>query len=418
MPRKKDNPARPRRSPFRLVPILLACLLTFAVSAAEPAKSPSRLARHLPFGSKAYVVEPERQAGELHARARIPAMAMAIVENGEVVSLKAWGVVDSKTLEPATVDTAFRVASLSKAFAGTLTALLVREGAMSWEAPITQQLPTFRLRDMQGARRLTVRDLLSHRVGLPYNTFDRDLEADQPYPLLAEKLAEAPLTCSPGECYAYQNIAFSLVGDLVFASTGDFYDHQVAKRIFHPLGMTGATFGRDALEGSPSWARPHVRTGGAWVPVRPKENYYRIPPAAGVNASVRDMAQWLIAQLGHRPDVLPPEVLAEIQTPQVETPGEIRGANSWRSERLRAAHYGLGWRIYDYAGHRLIFHGGAVQGYRAMIGFLPEEDVGVVVLWNSESNMPWGLLPTVLDRALGLPARDWLTPQAPPRRRR
>ena len=402
MPRKKDNPGRHWRTPLRLALSLLACALTLAAAAAEPGRSPSRLARHLPAL--------ERQAGELHARARIPAMAMAIVENGEVVSLKAWGVVDSKTLEPATVDTAFRVASLSKAFAGTLTALLVREGAMSWDAPITQQLPTFRLRDMQGARRLTVRDLLSHRVGLPYNTFDRDLEADQPYPLLAEKLAEAPLTCSPGECYAYQNIAFSLVGDLVFASTGDFYDHQVAKRLFHPLGMTGATFGRDALEASPSWARPHVRSGGTWVPVRPKENYYRIPPAAGVNASARDMAQWLIAQMGHRPEVLPAELLAEIQTPQVETPGEIRGT-SWRRERLNSAHYALGWRIYDYAGHRLVYHGGAVQGYRAMIGFLPEEDVGVVVLWNSESAMPWGLIPTVLDRALGLPARDWLTPR-------
>ena len=213
------------------------------------------------------------------------------------------------------------------------------------------------------------------------------------------KLAEAPLTCSPGECYAYQNIAFSLVGDLVFAVTGDFYHHQVEKRLFHPLGMYGATFGRDGLEASPSWARPHVRSGGTWVPVRPKETYYRIPPAAGVNASARDMAQWLIGQMGHRQDVLPDELLEEIRTPQVETPGEIRGSG-WRRDRLREAHYALGWRIYDYAGHTLVYHAGAVQGYRAITGFVPERDVGVVILPKAVRMPTYGALPPLglLDR--------------------
>lgn len=365
--------------------------------------------------------EIERLAERVVTQSRIPGLAMAIVEDGKVVSLRGYGVVDSKTRLPVGTDTVFRVASLSKAFAGTLSAMLVDEGAMSWDSPIANQLPAFSLRDLQGAQKITVREILSHRIGLAYNTFDRDLEADQPYPLLAEKLSQAPMTCSPGECYAYQNIAFSLVGDLVFAVTGDFYSHQVEKRLFHPLGMYGATFGRDGLEASPSWARPHVRSGGTWVPVRPKETYYRIPPAAGVNASIHDMAQWLIAQMGHRPDVLPPELLNQIQTPQVETPGETRNS-AWRRERLNSAYYGLGWRIYDYAGHTMVFHGGAVQGYRAMAAFLPDRDLGVVILWNSESAMPSGLLPTVMDRALGLPTREWLAPEpvrpAPRRRRR
>ena len=143
--------------------------------------------------------------------------------------------------------------------------------------------------------------------------------------------------------------------------------------------------------------------------MRPKETYYRIPPAAGVNASIHDMAQWLIAQMGHRPDVLPPEVLAEIHSPQVETPGELR-SSAWRRERLRAAYYGLGWRIYDYSGHTLVYHAGAVQGYRGIMAFLPEKDLGVVILWNSESTMPTALLPTLLDRALGIGGRAWLSP--------
>ncbi len=409
MPLKKASP------PGRVPTLLLAASLAWAsaLAAATPAtgKAPD-------FSADAREIE--RLAEGVVQQSRIPGMAMAIVQDGKVVSARGYGVVDSRNPQPVGPDTVFRIASLSKAFAGTLSALLVSEGAMSWDSPVSNQLPAFALRDLQGAQRLTVREILSHRVGLGYNTYDRDLEANQPYPLLAEKLSEAPMTCSPGDCYAYQNIAFSLVGDLVFATTGDFYSHQVEKRLFHPLGMYGATYGRDGLEASPSWARPHVRSGGKWLAVRPKETYYRIPPAAGVNASVNDMAQWLIAQMGHRPDVLSAEVLNEIQTPQVSTPGEIRGGG-WRRERLKSAYYGLGWRIYDYAGHTLVFHGGAVQGYRAVAAFLPDRDIGVVILWNSESGMPNGLLPTTLDRALGLPHREWLAPEPvrpSPRRRR
>ena len=116
----------------------------------------------------------------------------------------------------------------------------------------------------------------------------------------------------------------------------------------------------------------------------PKPTYYRVPPAAGVNASISDMAQWLIAQTGHRPDVLPAPLLATLHAPLVATPGEMRGS-SWRRERLNSAGYALGWRVYDYAGHRVVFHGGAVQGYRGVIAMMPERDLGVVILWNSES---------------------------------
>ena len=349
----------------------------------------------------------ERLAEQLVAQKKLPGLALAIVQNGKVVSLRTYGVTGAPGNQPVTSDTVFRLASLSKAFAATLSAQLVAEDAMSWDYPIINQLPAFKLRDYASAKTVTVRDILSHRVGLTHNTYDRDLERDAPFPLLAERLSDAPMACTPGDCYAYQNVAFSLIGDLVFAATGDFYSHQVEKRIFHPLGMYNSTFGREALEASPNWARPHIRGRGGWVAVRPKESYYRVPPAAGVNASIHDMAQWLIAQSGHRPDVLSPSLLNQIHTPQVNTPGETRGS-PWRRERLNNAYYALGWRVFDYSGHTLVFHGGAVQGYRGLIAFLPGEDVGIVVLWNSESAAPSSLLPSLMDRVLGLPTRDWL----------
>jgi beta-lactamase class C len=377
-----------------------------AAPLATPSFAPGPGRRPVPDMS-AVARQVDHLASMLVTQKHLPGIAIAIVQNGRVLSMHGYGVTGGPGGQPVGTDTVFRLASLSKAFAATLTGQLVQEGAMDWDRPIVNQLPAFKLRDYASAQKVTVRDILSHQVGLTRNTYDRDLESNQPYPLLAERLSDAPLACSPGQCYAYQNVAFSLVGDLVFAATGDFYSHQVEKRIFHPLGMYSSTYGRDALEASPSWARPHVRGRGGWVPVQPKETYYHVPPAAGVNSSIHDMAQWLIAQMGHRPDVLPDSLLQQIHAIEVNTPGEIRGS-SWRRERLQHAGYAMGFRVYDYAGHTMIFHGGAVQGFRGLLAFLPAEDVGIVVLWNSESSAPSGLLPSLMDRVLGLPTHDWL----------
>jgi beta-lactamase class C len=348
----------------------------------------------------------EALAERVVSTAKLTGLAVGIVHGDQVLLERGFGVTEIGRKEAVDADTVFRIASLSKAFAGTLAALLVHEGALRWDSRIAEQLPAFKLRDLQASQNLTILDILSHRVGLPFHAYDRELEANQPYPLLVAKLEEAPIACSPGDCYAYQNVAFSLIADMVFAGTGSFYSYQVERRIFHPLGMYSATFGRDALEASPRWARPHVRGKRGWVAVRPKETYYRIPPAAGVNASVRDLNQWMIGQMGGYPDALPLDLLKEVQQPRVATPNEQR-SGGWRGERVRNAHYGIGWRVFDYAGERLVFHAGAVQGYRGMLGFLPDQRFGIVVLWNSESPAPSGLMATALDRFLGLPSRDW-----------
>jgi beta-lactamase class C len=406
---------RSRKLPLSLP---LAALLAAAVSAAPPSPLPTPVAnaastpaplQRLPVDA----ARVEQAAAEIDALSRgilargVPGLAVAVVHGDRSVLARGYGVTGGRAGERIDENTAFRIASLSKGFAGTLAGLLVEDGALRWDMPLNQQLPTFQLADATGSAHLTVRDVLAHRLGLKYHTFDRDLEGDAPYPLLAARLGEAPLLCAPGECFGYQNVAFSLIGDVVFAVTGDFYTRQVEQRLFAPLGMAGATFGRDGLESSDRWARPHVRSGRGWVAVRPRENYYRVPPAAGINASIAEMALWAKAQLGHRPDVLSPALLADLHAPLVRTPDQLAGS-PWRRSRLRAASYGTGWRVFDYAGEPMVYHAGAVQGYRGMIAMLPRRDVAVVVLWNSESALPSGLMPTFLDRVLELPPETWV----------
>jgi len=324
-----------------------------------------------------------------------------------VLSARGYGITDVKSAEPVDGHTVFRLASLSKAFAGTVTGMLVSEGALRWDSHVVDYMPSLRFSDPLAAQQLTVADVLSHRVGLSRNTYDRDIERNADYHDLVQRLSAVPMTCQPGNCYAYQNVAFSLIGDVVFATSGQFFSEAVSRRIFKPLGMNDASYGLDGIQASARWAKPHVRAGGGWTSLMPKPTYYRLAPAAGVNASIDDMAQWMLAQTGHRTDVLPAPLLATLQAPIVGTPPEMRNS-SWRRDRLDAAGYGLGWRVFDYSGNRVVFHGGAVQGYRGLMAMMPERDLGIVVLWNSESGLPSGLMPTILDRAIGLPPQRWL----------
>ena len=349
----------------------------------------------------------EAIADTLVANGRIPGMAMAIVKDGQVLSARGYGVTDARRPEPVDAHTVFRLASLSKSFAGTVTGMLVNDGVLRWDSHLTDYVPSFEMSRPGAAQSITVADILSHRLGLTRNAFDRDIEANADYHSLTQKMAFAPMTCAPGDCYSYQNVGFSLIGDVVFATTGQFFSETVARRIFKPLGMHDASYGLEGIEASARWAKPHVRGRGGWVPLMPKPTYYRVAPAAGVNASISDMAQWLLAQTGHRPDVLPAPLLATLHAPLVSTPTEIRGS-SWRRTRLSSAGYALGWRVYNYAGHDVVYHGGAVQGYRGAMALVPGQNLGLVILWNSESGLPAGMLPTILDSALGLTDGKWL----------
>ncbi|GAP65989.1 penicillin-binding protein, beta-lactamase classC [Mizugakiibacter sediminis] len=414
----RHRPA-PRRtehsSPFAraFLLLLLACGATAAAgrahaaaTATPPVVSNDPEAAALPAARiDAALADYRRWLDRIEERNLVAGLATAVVVNDQVRFERTLGYADARSGEKVGPDTVFRIASLSKAFATALTGLLVRDGVLSWDTRLAGVLPFFKLKDAQASEQATVRDILGQRLGLPRNTYDRMLEDDVPYTELVRRLDEVDMACGVGACYGYQNVAFSLIGDVVYAKTGDFFYHQVEKRVFLPLGMHNATYGRESLQASRSWAHPHRRIRSGWAPFEPKDNFY-VPPAAGVNASLRDMEQWLIAQMGGRPDVLPADLLEVLHAPVIATPSE-RVATPWRRARLKRADYALGWRVYDYAGETLVFHAGAVQGYRAMIGFLPKYHAGVVLMWNCESAVPSGLMPMLLDKMLGLPYMDW-----------
>ena len=145
---------------------------------------------------------------------------------------------------------------------------------------------------------------------------------------------------------------------------------------------------------------PHIRENFDWTATDIKSAYYAVPPSAGVNASILDMARWLRAMMGGEPDIISQKIIKQVTTPAIKTPQEKRKYR-WR-DQLSEAHYGLGWRIYDYAGSKIVYHGGWVEGYRAEIGFIPDEQIGIAVLMNCESMAANLLLPAFFDMYLNL----------------
>ena len=331
----------------------------------------------------------DRQLTDLTSRAEMAGLAVAVVEAGELRFVGTYGVIDKSTGIPVTPDTVFRWASVSKTVTGTLAAALASERALDLDRPIVSRQTTLRLPG--GAEsQLTVAQLLAHRTGLTKNAYDEKLEEGNLPDLLRASLSAAPLQCQPGTCHTYQNIAFDAATELLGHAANRPFADAVSERFFLPLDMASATYGISGLTGAKDWARPH--NGAQIRPVL--ETYWRVPAAAGVNSNIVDFARWMQATMGERPDVLSASELRLAQSPRVRTAslygGDLRQA-------ISNTQYGLGWRSFNYAGHRLVGHSGAVDGFRATMIFDPATRNGVVAMWNSNGGKPFRIPFAVFD---------------------
>ncbi len=346
--------------------------------------------------------EVERRINQLMQRPEMTGLAVAIVENGEVVFAKGFGLRDRSRRDKVDENTVFRWASLSKAVGATAAMQLAEEGMLELQMPISNYAPSL---VMPGSEyETTLEDILSQRTGIAHNAYDRRIEAGQQAKFVRRALGGVDRLCEPGACHSYQNVAFDAAAEAIESATGLPYKAVISEQIFKPLGMDSATTTLAGLKQSRNWARPHNSRGMPVSDVKP--TYYRVPAAAGVNSSVVDLAKWMQAQFGEETP-LGAEVVQSTHTPRIATPYEDRKMRRYYGA-LTNASYGLGWRIYDFEGHRVVGHRGAVQGYRAHILFDPELKTGVAVLWNSSHYRPSGLALEVFDQVYDRPRRDWM----------
>ena len=308
--------------------------------------------------------------------------AFAIAAPDGIIKTGAAGYTDTSQARRIDQNTAFRVASVSKTFAAGLTGLLVQEGRLSWEDRLIDHLPEFRISG--DSSQLRIEHLLGQSTGLMPHAYDNLIEDGVPLEQIMKKYRQLTYICSPGNCYTYQNGIFSLIEPVIENATALPYAQLMEERIFEPLDMQTASVGHAPFVSNPNHAKPHVKSRGRWKTVDVKPNYYRVAPAAGVNASALDMGKWLVAQMGGSPSVLNPLLVETLVQPRVATARDKR-RKYWR-DLLSDAHYGLGWRIYRLGEHEIAYHSGWVSGYRADLAWSHEHGIGIAVLMNVEDN--------------------------------
>jgi beta-lactamase class C len=275
-------------------------------------------------------LEYDTYVSEFLAENEVPGTAIAVVEDGEIVFLKAYGIQKVGENHPVDANTVFRIASVSKGFASVLTGLLVRDGILGWDDKVIDYLPDFSLVDTSYTNNLTIRHLLSHTSGVVPHAYDNLVEAYVPIDTVVKRLEKAPVICPVGDCYSYQNVLYSMIGDVVESVTGKSYQELLRERILQPLGMQNTSLSMDGLTASKNYGHPHVRANGQWYPIKLKATYYDVQPAAGINSSIYDMALWLKALLNG----ISFDIMDEICRPVVRTPHEKHRFN-WQNRIKR-----------------------------------------------------------------------------------
>jgi CubicO group peptidase (beta-lactamase class C family) len=344
----------------------------------------------------------------------VPGIAVGIVKDGQVVLTKGYGVRELGKPEPVTDNTLFGIASNTKAFTVTALAILVDEGKIAWDDPVTKHLPWFQLYDPYVTRELTIRDLLTHRSGLglgagdllfwPQTSFSRD------------EILRRMRYVRPGHGfrsrYAYDNILYLAAGQIVPAVTGMSWDEFVKQRILTPVGMTSTNTSVTALKPGMNVVTPHARIEGSVHPIG-WNNIDNTAPAGGINSSAAEMSRWMLVQQGHGSLGGGKRLFSEVQSREMWSPQTIMPigdpAPSLAKLKPNFASYALGFRVSDYQGRKLVDHTGGLAGLVSKVQLVPSEKLGIVVLTNQEENGAYqAIIYHLLDHYLKLPPTDWI----------
>ncbi len=328
---------------------------------------------------------------------RIPGGAVVIVKEGRVIFQQGFGVKESGKTEQVDEHTVFRLGSVSKGFASVLTGVLVDEGLISWDKPVSGYLVDFKLNDPEQTDRVQVKHILSHTSGLPRHAYTNLVEDGLSLDRIIPRLERVPLIAKEGEQLAYQNAAYSVIEKVLEAQTELDFDSLLQQKLFEPLGMINSSANYDSIRYSENKASPHVwysRAKGR-VPVKISKKYYNAISSGGINASASDMGQWLHLLTGYYPEIISEETLNEIFEP-IATINNKRFSRYW--DGVNKSHYGMGWRILDNEGQKIVYHGGYVNGYRSEIAFDPDNGIGICVLINANSSYPLQVIPGLFEQ--------------------
>ena len=352
-----------------------------------------------------------------------PALAVTIVENGKVTLAKGYGVRRLGKPEKVDPDTLFLTGSTGKAFTVAALATLVDAGKLGWDDKVIDHLPDFQMYDPWVTREMTVRDLLVHHSGLGEGEGDLLFAPSSNLSRAAavRRLRYLKPSSSFRSNYAYDNVLYMVVGQLIEAVTGQTWEVYIREKVLQRAGMLNSTSSDTDRFRDPDRAQPHGRLNGAIRGLGDQEVLderatlgANAAPAGGLAISAADMSRWLLIQLaqGQLPEggrLFSEAAAAQMWTPQTLMPIAPRPA-SLALTAPQFQSYALGWEERDWRGHKIIWHAGLDIGFGAVVVLIPEKNVGFSILMNAEDGVPTiGLMDELLDYYLGFPRVDWPT---------
>ena len=335
---------------------------------------------------------------------KIPGMAVGIVKDGQVVYAKGFGEKLLGSGEHVDANTIFSIASVSKNMTAAALGILVDEGKIDWDDKITKHIPWFQLKDPWVTQELTIRDVLTHRVGLGRVLGNRlQYMTSSPRDTVLYQMRYMELEKPFRSEFVYNNVMYSLAGQIIEYTDGRTWDAFLKERLFVPLEMNSSTTSITDLKESDNQAYPHQEIEGKVVSIE-RRNWDNAGPAGGVNASVNDLNKWMLMQLGvagsyDGKTIISTQQMNEIHKPQIV----LRPASATAAQ----SSYGFGWSITDYKGKRVITHGGATDGFNTAMYLMPELELGIIVVGNTFNSLGKAVAYQVMDAYLGESKVDW-----------
>jgi CubicO group peptidase (beta-lactamase class C family) len=395
------------RQAFRLPAVALCIALGAAGTPASLCAQTTKADSAAAPSASLDLAEIEQYAQSVMQEWRVPGMAIAIIKGNEIVMLKGFGVADRDTKRPVTPDTQFIAASTTKAFTSFGIGLLVDEGKLSFDTPVRSYIPAFRMQDTIASDQVTLRDMLSHRTGLPRHDAlwenRKDIKISDLPPLFANLASSAPLRST----WQYNNMMYMTSGYIAqLTAKAPSWEDYTRDRILTPLNMTRTNFSIEAMKKDKNAALGYGLDEKRNVVPIPYLNVDDIGPAGSMNTTVQDMAQWLRVHINGgmfgTTKIIAAGTLADMHNPIIAVGGKPEFA------QFSNAFYGMGWFVDSYRGHKRVQHGGNLPGFTARVTLFPDDGIGTVILMNMQgSPLPGFLSIDIAERQLGLSLTNW-----------
>ncbi|NMA48710.1 MAG: serine hydrolase [Tissierellia bacterium] len=335
----------------------------------------------------------------------VPGLAIGIVKDNEVVLSKGYGYSNVSNNLKMTDTTVLPIGSATKPFTALALGMLVDEGILNWDKPVKEYIPWFKMYDYFTTDRITTRDLLCHRSGLPHYDI-HGIFTSKTRKQIIEDLQYLQPSVDFRTALQYQNHMFLTAGYLLEMITGKTWEHFVQERILDKLNMKNSNFSVEELNKLPEHSKGYLFNGADIV----ETDYLPLvamAPAGAINSSVKDMINFILLQINNG-NFNEEQLISEANLTQMRSPQMNGTPYLWKLDEIEFASYGLGWFVDMYRGHQMISHGGNTKGFSSLMTLIPKKNLGIIILSNLDTNFGiYSMTYTILDRILGLDKINW-----------